>query len=92
MNNLTPEQEQKSRDEFEAHYKTFGLRFDRMRDGSYEALGTQSMWVAWRDRHRTICVEPLKIETCFGKNKSFNYVTLANLNEVLQAAGIGVKS
>lgn len=89
MNNLTPKQEQTSRDEFEAHFKTFGARFQKNLDGHYEAEYVQAMWVSWKARHRTIRVElpNAGYSTQYGE-----YVSVSSLIESLQAAGIGVKS
>ena len=83
MNNLTPEQLQKSREEFEAHYKTFGLRFERGEQGFYVYEHVQSMWSAWAARHKTICVELPAGDF---------YLSRDAITQLLQAAGIGVKS
>lgn len=94
MNNLTPEQENDSRDEFEAHYKTDGLCFDRDEDGEYDAFYVDGLWNGWRDRHRTICVELPKpwLSTEDSITPDLNTFYRADrVHKSLQAAGIGVK-
>ena len=86
MNNLTPELEQKSRNEFEAHYKTFGLRFDRNKHGDYDVEYVDDLWQGWEARHKTICVE---LPYAYSKVST---IYQQEIIESLQAAGIGVKS
>lgn len=88
MNNLSPEQEQKSRDEFEEHFKTFGARFDLNSDGHYEAQYVQAMWASWKARHKTICVELPDIIRFSINNGAI--MSVIDIIEALQAAGIGV--
>ncbi len=93
MNNLTPEQEQKSREEFEVEYRKFSPCSNLKRGGFtgqiYADYLTQVAYEFWMLRHKTICVElPDQIII----DCKHNVVRLDEVIATLQAAGIGVKS
>lgn len=84
MNNLTQEQTNKSREEFEEFYND---KFDGSPIGEFDEI--EILWNGWLARQQTLCVELPRPKSILCTN-----IVLSNdrLKRLLSEAGIGFKN